>query len=539
MLPLRTFLFKIIKMKKLKLVSLAIAMASATPSFAGGLLTNTNQHVAFNRMMSREASIGIDGVYYNPAGVVFMGEGKHLAINWQLAYQTRSIENDYPLFTNNVNNPTTPREFKGKAFAPVIPSFQYAYNKGRWSLQAGFALTGGGGKCTFDDGLGSFEKIVAETALAACQLAGAVDQVAAQYRVPAVFTGENAFGTKGQYSYNSYMHGRQYYYGLSLGAAYKFSDNFSAFAGVRGIYASTNYYGYVEDIKVGNMPLYKVLDPTKETAANIELSCDQSGVGFTPIIGVDFKTGKWNFAAKYEFKTRIRLKNKSVNQVPSIGNLPANLRNAYIAGGVPEQAADAILADPTIKGAMGQLKTQFDTELEQAIGEYEDGKKIAGDIPAYLALGVGYSPVNAVRVNVGFHWFDDKHATSYNNRQEKLKRGTLEYNAGVEVDVNKKITLSTGWQNTNYGLPDENLDTPTSKRYMDDKSFVVSSNSAAIGGVYHINKKMDLNVAYFHTFYQHKKTSENVQLTAQKNFSYNSDYTRNNNVFAVGLDINF
>ena len=539
MLPLRTFLFKIIKMKKLKLVSLAIAMASATPSFAGGLLTNTNQHVAFNRMMSREASIGIDGVYYNPAGVVFMGEGKHLAINWQLAYQTRSIENDYALFTNNVNNPITPRTFKGEAFAPVIPSFQYAYNKGRWSLQASFALTGGGGKCTFDNGLGSFEKIVAETAMAACQLAGAVDQVAAQYRVPAVFTNNDKFGKEGKYSYNSYMHGRQYYYGLSLGAAYKFSDNFSAFAGVRGVYASTNYYGYVENIKVGAMPLYMVLDPTKETAANIELSCDQSGVGFTPIIGVDFKTGKWNFAAKYEFKTRIRLKNKSVNQVPSIGNLPANLRNAYIAGGVPEQAADAILADPTIKGAMGQLKTQFDTELEQAIGEYEDGKKIAGDIPAYLALGVGYSPVDAVRVNVGFHWFDDKHATSYNNRQEKLKRGTLEYNAGVEVDVNKKITLSTGWQNTNYGLPDENLDTPTSKRYMDDKSFVVSSNSAAIGGVYHINKKMDLNVAYFHTFYQHKKTSENVQLTAQKNFSYNSDYTRNNNVFAVGLDINF
>ena len=539
MLPLRTFLFKIIKMKKLKLVSLAIAMASATPSFAGGLLTNTNQHVAFNRMMSREASIGIDGVYYNPAGVVFMGEGKHLAINWQLAYQTRSIENDYALFTNNVNNPTTPREFKGKAFAPVIPSFQYAYNKGRWSLQAGFALTGGGGKCTFDNGLGSFEKIVAETAIAACQLAGAVDQVASQYGVPAVFSSDKYFGKEGKYSYNSYMHGRQYYYGLSLGAAYKINEHLSAYAGVRGVYASTNYYGYVEDIKVGNMPLYMVLDPTKEKAANIELSCDQSGLGFTPMLGIDFKTGRWNFAAKYEFKTRIRLKNKSVNQTPSIGNLPDNLRNAYIAGGVPEQAADAILSNPVIQGAMGQLKTQFDSKLEGAIGEYEDGKKIAGDIPAYLAVGVGYSPVDAVRVNVGFHWFDDKHATSYNNRQEKLKRGTLEYNAGVEVDVNKKITLSTGWQNTNYGLPDENLDTPTSKRYMDDKSFVVSSNSAAIGGVYHINKKMDLNVAYFHTFYQHKKTSENVQLTAQKNFSYNSDYTRNNNVFAVGLDINF
>ena len=530
MLPLRTFLFKIIKMKKLKLVSLAIAMASAAPSFAGGLLTNTNQHVAFNRMMSREASIGIDGVYYNPAGVVFMGEGKHLAINWQLAYQTRSIENDYALFTNNVNNPTTPREFKGKAFAPVIPSFQYAYNKGRWSLQAAFALTGGGGKCTFDNGLGSFEKIVAETAIAACQLAGAVDQVASQYGVPAVFSSDKYFGKEGKYSYNSYMHGRQYYYGLSVGAAYKINEHLSAYAGVRGVYASTNYYGYVEDIKVGNMPLYMVLDPTKEKAANIELSCDQSGLGFTPMLGIDFKTGRWNFAAKYEFKTRIRLKNKSVNQTPSIGNLPNNLRNAYIAGGVPEQAADAILSNPVIQGAMGQLKTQFDSKLEGAIGEYEDGKKIAGDIPAYLAVGVGYSPVDAVRVNVGFHWFDDKNATSYKNRNKELDRGTLEYNAGIEVDVNKKITLSTGWQNTNYGLSDE---------YMDDKSFVVSSNSAAIGGVYHINKKMDLNVAYFHTFYQHKKTSENVQLSAQKSFNYNSDYTRNNNVFAVGLDINF
>ena len=517
-------------MKKLKLVSLAIAMASAAPSFAGGLLTNTNQHVAFNRMMSREASIGIDGVYYNPAGVVFMGEGKHLSINWQLAYQTRSIENDYALFTNNVNNPTTPREFKGKAFAPVIPSFQYAYNKGRWSLQAAFALTGGGGKCTFDNGLGSFEKIVAETAIAACQLAGAVDQVASQYGVPAVFSSDKYFGKEGKYSYNSYMHGRQYYYGLSIGAAYKINEHLSAYAGVRGVYASTNYYGYVEDIKVGNMPLYMVLDPTKEKAANIELSCDQSGLGFTPMLGIDFKTGRWNFAAKYEFKTRIRLKNKSVNQTPSIGNLPNNLRNAYIAGGVPEQAADAILSNPVIQGAMGQLKTQFDSKLEGAIGEYEDGKKIAGDIPAYLAVGVGYSPVDAVRVNVGFHWFDDKNATSYKNRNKELDRGTLEYNAGIEVDVNKKITLSTGWQNTNYGLSDE---------YMDDKSFVVSSNSAAIGGVYHINKKMDLNVAYFHTFYQHKKTSEKVQLTAQKSFNYNSDYTRNNNVFAVGLDINF
>ena len=544
-------------MNKLKAACLTAAIASSSVSFAGGFLTNTNQNVAFNRMMSREASIGIDGVYYNPAGVVFLGDGHHLSINWQLAYQDRTIKNDYSLFTNNVNNPITPREFKGKAFAPVIPSFQYAYNKGRWSFQGNFALTGGGGKCTFDNGLGSFERIVAETAMAACGLARTVDGALGSVlgREVSMFGSDQAFGAGGKYSYNSYMHGRQYYFGLSLGAAYKVSDNFSVFGGVRGIYATTNYYGYVEDIKVGNMPLYMVLDPTKKDAANIELSCDQNGIGFTPIIGVDFKTGKWNFSAKYEFKTRMRLKNKSVNLVPSIGNLPANLSSQmtqiltaqFTQAGLPaeqaaakaEAAATAVLANQTVQKTMLGLKNQFDTELDEAIGEYADGKKIAADIPAYLSVGVGYSPIDPLRINVGFHFFDDKNAKAYNNRQEKLDHGTLEYNAGVEYDINKKFTVSAGWQSTNYGLPEEESTTSKDKRFMDDKSFVTSSNSVGLGGVWHFNKKMSFTVAYFHTFYQHKKTTESVELMPGNAINYSADYSRNNNVFAAGIDINF
>lgn len=544
-------------MNKLKAACLTAAIASSSVSFAGGFLTNTNQNVAFNRMMSREASIGIDGVYYNPAGVVFLGDGHHLSINWQLAYQDRTIKNDYSLFTNNVNNPITPREFKGEAFAPVIPSFQYAYNKGRWSFQGNFALTGGGGKCTFDNGLGSFERIVAETAMAACGLARTVDGALGSVlgREVSMFGSDQAFGAGGKYSYNSYMHGRQYYFGLSLGAAYKVSDNFSVFGGVRGIYATTNYYGYVEDIKVGNMPLYMVLDPTKKDAANIELSCDQNGIGFTPIIGVDFKTGKWNFSAKYEFKTRMRLKNKSVNLVPSIGNLPANLSSQmtqiltaqFTQAGLPaeqaaakaEAAATAVLANQTVQKTMLGLKNQFDTELDEAIGEYADGKKIAADIPAYLSVGVGYSPIDPLRINMGFHFFDDKNAKAYNNRQEKLDHGTLEYNAGVEYDINKKFTVSAGWQSTNYGLPEEEATTSKDKRFMDDKSFVTSSNSVGLGGVWHFNKKMSLTVAYFHTFYQHKKTTESVELMPGNAINYSADYSRNNNVFAAGIDINF
>ena len=529
-------------MNHLRKICVAIILAAVTPVFAGGILTNTNQNLAFNRMMSREASIGIDGVYYNPAGVAFLKPGNYLSLGWQMASQSRTIENDYSFFNNNTQNPTTPREFRGTAFAPVLPSIQYAHNWERFSVQANFGVIGGGGKCTFKNGLGSFEKIVAETALGAVGLAGAIDNALGSR----MFTSDQMFGTEGKYSYDAYMRGRSYYYGLSIAGAYKLTDNFAVSAGVRGVYVLTNYFGYVRDIKVGNMPLYQVLDPSKTNAANIELNCEQSGTGFTPILGIDYRLGRWNFSAKYEFKTRIRLKNESVNQAPSIGNLSNNLEQSIaevvktkaMEQGMPEkQAADKgvtyakqILTNPGVVATMTDLKEQFDTKLAEATGEFADGAKIAADIPALLTLGVGYTPVDALRINAGFHYFYDRQATSYNHREDKLNRGTIEWNAGAEYDASKLITVSAGWQKTNYGLSDE---------YMDDKSFVVSSNSVGAGAVMHLTKKMDLNVAYFHTFYGHKKTTETVALTETVKANYSADYTRNNNVWAVGIDIKF
>ena len=521
-------------MTKSKLTIAALCLAMASPSFAGGLLTNTNQNIAFNRMMSREASIGIDGVYSNPAGVAFLSDGAHLSLNWQLAFQSRTIKNDYSLFTNNTEDATTPREFKGKAFAPVIPSIQFAYNWKNFSFQTNFSVGGGGGKCTFDNGLGSFEKIVSETALAACGLAQVVDGALGSQ----TFSNDAMLGKTGSYSFNSYMRGRQYYYGLSLGAAYKINSDLSVFAGVRGVYALCNYYGYVKDIKVGNTELYKLLDPTRANSADIELNCDQSGVGFTPILGVDYKLGRWNFSAKYEFKTRMRLKNEAVNQVPSIGGLSGNLvtqiTSAYVAAGVPQEQAIGIvtqkLSNEKVVSTMSNLKDQFDSKINEAIGEYEDGKKIAGDIPALLTVGVGVNPIDPLKINVGFHYFWDKQATSYNHREEKLDRGTMEWNAGVEYDASKLVTVSAGWQNTNYGITSE---------YMDDKSFVVSSNSIGAGVCLHVSKKIDVNLAYFCTLYGHKKTSEDVTLSESMKYTYSSDYTRTNHVFGAGVDINF
>ena len=55
-------------MKKILLIGAATLMVS-NPTFAGGILTNTNQHASFLRMIARGASIDIDGVYSNPAGL--------------------------------------------------------------------------------------------------------------------------------------------------------------------------------------------------------------------------------------------------------------------------------------------------------------------------------------------------------------------------------------------------------------------------------------------------------------------------------------
>jgi len=71
---------------------MAAAILVSVTTFAGGILTNTNQSVSFLRNPARDAAIGLDGVYSNPAGVAFLNDGLHLGFNWQYAHQTRSIK---------------------------------------------------------------------------------------------------------------------------------------------------------------------------------------------------------------------------------------------------------------------------------------------------------------------------------------------------------------------------------------------------------------------------------------------------------------
>ena len=152
-------------MNRVTLSCIALFFMTSTTLFAGGLLTNTNQSIHFNRMCAREGTIGIDGVYSNPAGVAFLSNGFHLSLNNQSAFQTRTIWSGMEVhglegtpfhkpFMLNGGDEKGIKKFKGEASAPIIPSVQAAYNTDKWGFQASFAMVGGGGKATFNDGLG-------------------------------------------------------------------------------------------------------------------------------------------------------------------------------------------------------------------------------------------------------------------------------------------------------------------------------------------------------------------------------------------------
>lgn len=136
----------------------AFVFIASSPLYAGDYLTNTNQHAAFLRMAARGASIDIDGAYSNPAGLAFLpNDGFFLSLTGQSAYQTREIHATSPLWTMDGQNTT--EYFKGTASAPIVPSFHGAYKKDKWVVSAAFAITGGGGKASFSNGLPMFNAL--------------------------------------------------------------------------------------------------------------------------------------------------------------------------------------------------------------------------------------------------------------------------------------------------------------------------------------------------------------------------------------------
>ena len=471
-------------MKK-SLSIIAVLLMMSVSALAGGILTNTNQSVLFLKNPARDGAIGLDGVYSNPAGVAFMPQGFHFAFNWQYAHQTRTITSVNPVFAlGRKNNGSDTKVFEGVADAPIIPSLQAAYNTGNWSMQFNFSVPGGGGQCEFADGLGSFESVVGS-------IANMLQPLGAQ-----------------GYDMDGFMRGRQYYYGIQLGAAYKVDPHFAVYGGLRLLYGDATYKAKISNIQVKTAGGYvdfsdfmlgatgtvennlgqvnaavaqyeaagiavpaeilatkaqlegtlQNLGKLQKYAQGVNLLCNQTSLGIAPIIGVDYQFGQFNVAAKYEFKTQIRMKNEStVNEASEIA----------------------------------------------AVNKFRDEEQVNEDAPALLTFGLQWKPVETVSLNAGYHHYYDKNARWYNNTQDLLDGGTNEYLGGVEWDITPKLNVSAGIQLTRYQLTD----------------------------AYKATDNITLTAAYFQTNYEDYNRVTSVEPRVSDSF------TRTNRVLGLGVQV--
>ena len=415
-------------------------MASAAAvTFAGGLLTNTNQSASFVRNPARFASLSTDAIYFNPAGTAFFNEGWSFSANWQMIWQQRDA---IDLLNDN-------KKYDGKVYVPCMPTLFAAYKTGDWTFSGFFGMPGGGGKAEFNNGLPMFDNLIGGLG--------------------------TALGLPVQLKGASQFESTQYLFALQLGAAYQISENLSAYAGIRTNYISNNYMGTIE----ANTDL-SALGAGMLNVATVSLDMDQSGIAFAPIVGLDYKIGNFNFAAKYEFRAVTNIENdtkkiaieanKALDQIPALGMM--GLSSAAI-----EQMAGA--------------------GLGSYLGGFADGNTLRADAPATLTLAGSWQALPRLQVMAGWNYYFDKDAKieslmgGYDNMRN-LSRNTIEYLCGAEYQVTDKLLLSAGIQFSNFGINDE---------YTSDLGFINDSFMTGVGGKYSINEKVDFNFGYCYANY--------------------------------------
>lgn len=373
-----------------KILLIGLLFFSKITVFAGGLLTNTNQSAHFLRNPSRDASTEIDAAYTNPAGLTLMPEGFAFSFTNQSAFQTRTITSTFEPFAAFGGSST--KVYEGKASAPIIPSFQGMYKKGKWVLSGNIAVSGGGGKATFNKGLPSFESGVAMIPYLVKEKLPLVDK----------------------YSIESYMRGSSFIYGAQLGGGYEINKMLSAYAGFRLNIVNNGYEGYLRNVKInpqGGDAMYPF-----QGFNNMELDVSQSGWGVSPILGLNFNLKNLNIGAKYEFRTPLNVENKEKTNTTGMPqfddgvNTPHDIPGLFTIG-----AAYKLFPKFTLSVGYHHF---FDSSAKMAEIVDPNTKQLVG-------------------------------------KQKFISGGVNEYLGGVEYQINDMFLLSSGFQITRTGVKDE------------------------------------------------------------------------------------
>lgn len=518
------------------------------PVIAGGIVTNTNHSAKYTRMQCRDATLGIDAVYYNPAGVAMLDEGFHFSINNQTIGQGRKISSNYQYLDPH------PKDYEASVSAPLFPGVYAAAVFGKFGVSVGFNPIGGGGGAKYEDGLPSLEYGVADL-VPSLQALG---QPVTDYQLNALFEGSSVF------------------YGYQANVSYKINDMLSLALGARLVTAKENYTGHLKDVQImvggtwtpatnffqyaattysgyatsftaaatnlqnaitigligANDPLTDPMaigtltalglysagmtntqavgaftgaaDSMTENAqtataastalADQEVEASKTATGITPIVSVDFHPiDMLNIAVKYEFKTKLEFTTE---------------------------------ADADKQGLVG-----FNPVTGAPVYLFTDGAKTRLDIPAMLSAGVTLNPIDPLLISAGGHYYFDKNA-DWGGREDQLDRGLLEVALGAEYGIGDHLAVSAGWLMTSTGA---------TETYQTDQSYSLDTHTFGGGLGYKITEFLELNLAGSYTMYMEGTNTFQRELggAGQSGIftSLTETYNKNTWIVAVGLDI--
>ena len=536
-------------------LNLLILFLAASYSFAGGIVTNTNQSSAWVRLLVRDAATEIDAVYFNPAGLTKLNDGFHFSISNQYITQGKEILNNYPFLNEGL--------YEGVVKAPIFPDVYAAYKTGNVVFSFGFNPVGGGGGATFDRGLPSFEMGISDL-------------------VPGL---QAAGQPVTEYSMNSFFEGTSVYFGLQAGVSIALSDEFSFFVGGRYISATNTYNGYLKDVSItlggSSVPANAFFTDVAGQYTDGAAAAAGAASAMQPLI--DGGAGGLTFAEAEGLGILTVLQRAVLEQgLESLGFEPSGMTLAEAQGSyaasVPVLTASAaeasaksnLLSDqeadvkqkgwglttiigfnysPSDKLNIGfkyesatRIELKNETAKDFTVGYtstgvpvtmFPEGEITRADMPAMISLGFDYQILSKLSVTSGFHYYFDK-SVNYGRsldgvavkNEDVIDKNYWEFGLGLEYALTDKFFVSGGYLSANSGVSED---------YHTDLSYSLSSSTFGGGLKYALSEKMAFNLGVGYTIYDDEGSRE---------FNYNSvlvkeSYTKTNLFIGVGFDFSF
>ncbi len=523
-------------MKRHSLFAVLFMLASLVN--AGGLLTNTNQSAQYIRMLSRNASTDIDAVYFNPAGIIKLGDGWHFAAYSQTILQKKPVDSAFPLLNDGY--------YDGVVNIPVFPTAFAVYKMDKWAVSLGVGPSAGGGSAVYENGLPSFEIPLAKLGYGLQNVA----PMLAPFQIPAA-TGYNA---------DLSFEGSSVFWGIQLGATYAVSEYFSVYGGVRLLPAKNTYYGTIKDIQINtadqpiDAEVYLVLakpvfDQTIALLDNssqglqaaiegglVEGSAPVSNPQLIAVLGSMGQTGLTNQQA-------VGFMNATSNSLKTINNADVADKKVDTQQtgfgytpmvGINISPVENI--DIALKYEMKTSMTLTNNTTVDDIGLFPDGSTSQNDIPALLAAGIGFRSdlIEAqlsynMYFNKGVGWgpntrdlsiWKDRDPSQIRTRE--IEKNGMEVALGLQFNVHKNFAFSVGGMYGDQGIAES---------YQSDFSFSNPSVTGGAGIEWKITRALTLDAGISNTFYQ----DQTVTFDDPDIGLYTETYSKSTLNLAVGL----